>query len=142
MITRHPLRHLGAAIGAAAGVSAAFAQSYSGNADGRVHVWLMAIALGAGLGGLTLPLFVERPDQSPSPGFLALFGFAVCCVAGTFVTFPVGASLGTFGAAIGGLVAGLVWRIRRLRPSPWRAPVTAVVAMVMAGLSMYGWTNN
>lgn len=141
VLTSRPLRHLGAAIGMATGLSAACAQAYSGNADGRLHVWLLALFVGGLLGALTLPIFAKAEDERFSLGFLALFGFAVTLVGGTFVTFPVGASLGTLGGAIGAVVAGLVWRIRRLEESPWRAPATAVVACCMALVSMFAWVN-
>ncbi|MFO0748974.1 MAG: hypothetical protein U1F43_25405 [Myxococcota bacterium] len=149
------VRGLGLAIGAATGPAGGFAQSWSGVADGRWHVWALMTLVGALLGALALPLFADRPapaaDAAPdlpslprpdfSLPFLALFGFAVAVVAGTFAAFPVGASVGSLGGAAGGVVAGLVWRIRRLDQSRARTPATALVAAGAALVVVATWLN-
>ena len=110
------MRWLGAALGLASGPAAGFGQAWAGTGDGRWHVWLIASAVAAALGAVTLPIFYPAHEREPlaldgpGPGFSALFGLAVGIVAGAFSAFPMGAVMGGFGGALGGAIAGLLWR--------------------------------
>jgi len=148
----HEARLLGLAVGLSVGPAGGFVQAWSGNADGRWHVWLLMSAVGALVGAASLPVFVPRaPDgvagagdagvaRALGLGWLTLFGFVVAVVAGTFAAFPVGASMGGVGGAAAGLVAGLVWHVRRLEGSRWRTPLAALAATLAALMVVVWWT--
>jgi len=141
-------RLLGLAIGAGVGPAGGFAQAWSGNADGRWHVWLLMTALGALIGAASLPVFMPAEGTARAArrepfglGWLALFGFSVAVVAGTFAAFPVGASMGPIGGAAGGVVAGLVWRVGALERRPSRTPLAVLAATATALSVVFVWTR-
>lgn len=137
-------RRLGLVIGLATGPAGGYAQSWSGIGDGRWHVTVLMTLVGALLGALTLPVFIDR-DRAPSGldaapdartlslPFLALFGFAVAVVGGTFAAFPVGSSVGSVGGAVGAVAAGLAWRVRPLVARPAARGVLAAALAITAG---------
>lgn len=119
---RRRMFRLGAALGLAAGPAAAFGQGWAGTGDARAHVWLIACAVAALLGAVTLGVFYPHPGETgdgegeplvepgPGPGFGALFGLTVGLVAGAFAAFPMGSVMGGVGGAVGAALGGLVWR--------------------------------
>lgn len=127
---RSAMRRLGAAIGATAGPAGAYAQGWAGTGDGRWHVWVLGIAIGALLGALTYPLFFtpEHGHKRYGAPFAALFGFAVGLVAGAFVAFPMGSVMGACGGAVGGAVVVV---IAKRGPLPVAAAIGAGVALLM-----------
>jgi uncharacterized protein YqgC (DUF456 family) len=132
------LRRLGAAIGAASGPAAAYAQGWAGTGDGRWHVWVLGIAVGALLGAVTYPLFFtpEHVHKRFGASFAALFGFAVGLVAGAFVAFPMGSVMGACAGAIAGPV---VVSIARRTESAWGLPVASTIGAAVALVVTWAW---
>jgi hypothetical protein len=136
------MRRLGAVLGLATGPAAGFGQAWAGTGDGRLHVWVIASAVAAVLGAVTLPVFYPPAPEAkeplvlpgPGPGFAALFGLAVGLVAGAFAAFPMGAVMGGFGGALGAAVAGLLWRRLGIVPA-------AVVGPVVGLVGVWVWTG-
>ena len=64
-------------------------------------------------------------SDRPSPGFAALFGFAVGLLAGAFAGFPLGGIGGALGGSVSALVAAVL--IRRLPDAAWRLPAAGIV---------------
>ncbi|MFT7579255.1 MAG: hypothetical protein ACI9MR_000917 [Myxococcota bacterium] len=149
MTPRRSPRIAGAVIGAVSGPAAGFGASWSGMADGHWGVWILATAVGAILGALAWPVFVQPLDgdagsQAFPVGFAALFGAVAGMLAGTVAAFPMGAVFGSIGGAVGGASAGLVfyWVAQsRFAQSRWQPAVASLVGMAAGLLILVGWTR-
>jgi hypothetical protein len=138
-----PARFLGSAIGAATGPVAAFGQSWAGTGDGRLHVWLLATALGALLGAVVYPTFWRDEDLAAGRqfgvGFGALFGFAVGLVAGALAAFPMGAVMGALGGLVAG--AGVAFAGRRLAPVRGGLALASLLGAGLALVCAWAWLS-
>ena len=106
----------------------------------------MMSAVAGLIGAATLPLF--RPEDGHEEwtrnfgfGFLGLYGLCLALVAGTIAAFPVGASLGSVGGLVAGLVTAFIWRLVHARGAFMRVTATTLGAGGAAFLVLFLWTR-
>ena len=131
----------GAVLGSCGGLSAGYGASWSGLGDSGLHVWLIAIIVGALLGAFAwVPL--QNPGDTTKPHwvFACLFGGAAGLIAGAFAAYPFGALFGAPGGAVGAGFACVV--LNRFNELPTRFAAVCVALgsgvvglMVVAGVS-------
>ena len=131
MTTSRTSKLLGATLGSCGGLSAGYGASWSGLGDSGVHVWLLAIVVGALLGAFAwAPLQNPGDTSKPHWFYAALFGGAAGLIAGAFASYPFGSLFGAPGGAVGAAASCLAWN--RIDPMPGRR--VAVGLALLGGL--------